>query len=351
MSSDFEIVSTIVQHQLTQTLPTLDLTVKFVASTLQIRTPHPTSDAKIVRSILTALATCREALHRLPIETVTIYGMQGTRTILWKKSFSLEQVLNDTATQNNRDLFSFNNKHMNRAAFPAAFIFSAIAHWSGLDSLLLGLRIWTHEFGHATVAWFSGHQATPLPFGWTNVGADRSIVVYVCFLTLWGLLFYTGWNEKKRGIMVCSVLAAIVQFWMTWFTSQDIFELRLAFGGVGGEFYLSTLLMLAFYVPLPDKWRWDCWRYPVLLVAASTFFNSVSFWNQIKRGTVGIPWGTMLNGSGDAGGDMNQLSDLGWSDLWIVQTYVGLGQVCLLILIGFYGIQFLRTTGFRRSNN
>ena len=88
---------------------------------------------------------------------------------------------------------------------------------------------------------------------------------------------------------------------------------------------------------------------PILLIASSTFFNSVSFWNQIKRGTVAIPWGTMLNGSGDAGGDMNQLSDLGWSDMRIVQTYVGLGQVCSLILIGFYGFQFLRTTNFRRS--
>lgn len=349
MSSDFEVAAAIVQHQMTQALPTVSMIVKFVAATLQIRTTHPTSDGKIIRYILTALQDCRDAIYRLPIETIAIYGMQGTRNILWKKSFSLEEVFNDTATRNNRDLFSFSNKYMNRAAFPSAFLFSAIAHWTGLDSLFLGLRIWTHEFGHATVAWFSGHQATPLPFGWTNVGEDRSIVVYVCFSALWGLLFYTGLNEKKRGIMACSVVAAIVQFWMTWFTSQDMFELRLAFGGVGGEFYLSTVLMLAFYVPLPEKWRWDCWRYLILLIAASTFFNSVSFWNQIKRGTAAIPWGTMLNGSGDAGGDMNQLSDLGWSDMRIVQTYVGLGQVCLLILIGFYGFQFLRTTNFRRS--
>lgn len=349
MSSDFEIAETIVQRQMTQALPAVRVIVKFVAPILQVRITHPTSDTKITLLLLTALQDCRDAIHRLPIETVTIYGMQGTRTILWKKSFSLEEIFQDTATRNNRDLFSFNNKHMNRAAFPAAFLFSAIAHWIEVDRIFLGLRIWTHEFGHATVAWFSGRQATPLPFGWTNVGEDRSIVVYICFLALWGLLFYTGWNEKKRGIMVCSVLAAIIQFWMTWFTSQDVFELRLAFGGVGGEFYLSTLLMLAFYVPLPNKWRWDCWRYPILFLSASTFFNSISFWNQIKRGTIAIPWGTMLNGSGDAGGDMNQLSDMGWSDMQIIQTYVGLGQVCLLILIGFYGFQFLRTTNFRRS--
>jgi len=122
-----------------------------------------------------------------------------------EKTFSLEEVLNDTATRNNHDLFSFDNKHMNRAAFPAAFLFSAIAHWTGLDSLFLGLRIWTHEFGHASVAWFSGHQATPLPFGWTNVGANRSLCISVfrrygvsCFIPggrrrnaeLWNVLWW-----------------------------------------------------------------------------------------------------------------------------------------------------------------
>ncbi len=350
MSSPVEIITAIVQHQVTNALPTVGIVVKFVAPSLQIRTTHPTSDETLIRSIRTALKDCRDALRQLPIETIAIYGMQGTRSILWKKAFSLEEIFNDTATWNNRDLFSFSNKHVNRSAFPVAFLVSAVAHWIEVDRIFLGLRIWTHEFGHATVAWFSGHQATPLPFGWTNVGEERSIVVYVCFLTLWGLLFYTGWKEQKRGIMVCSVVAIIIQFWMTWFTSQDMFELRLAFGGVGGEFCLSTLMMMAFYVPLPDKWRWDCWRYPILLIATSTLFNSVSFWNQIKRGTVAIPWGTMLNGSGDAGGDMNQLSDLGWSDVQIVKTYVGLGQVCSLILLGFYGFQWLRTANFRRSH-
>ena len=31
--------------------------------------------------------------------------------------------------------------------------------------LLIGLRIWLHEWGHATIAWLSGYRAIPLPFG------------------------------------------------------------------------------------------------------------------------------------------------------------------------------------------
>jgi hypothetical protein len=73
-----------------------------------------------------------------------------------------------------------------------------------------------------------------------------------------------------------------------------------------------------------------------VVLAASTFLNSFSFWHQIKRGTAEIPWGTLLNGSGDAGGDMNQLSDFGWSDRHIIDVYVSLGNGCLWVLIGVY---------------
>ena len=69
MSSDFEVAAAIVQHQITQALPTISPVVKFVEPTLQIRTTHSTFDKNIVRSVLIALKDCRDALHRLPIET------------------------------------------------------------------------------------------------------------------------------------------------------------------------------------------------------------------------------------------------------------------------------------------
>jgi hypothetical protein len=40
-----------------------------------------------------------------------------------------------------------------------------------LQLLHLPLHIWIHEFGHATVAWWSGHRALPLPIGWTSVSS------------------------------------------------------------------------------------------------------------------------------------------------------------------------------------
>lgn len=346
MSLDFEVAAAIVQHQLTEAFPKIALTVKFVAPTLQLRTTLEKPDAQVIRSLLRTLPQCNEALNRLPIETINIYGMRDHRTILWKQSVPMRQVFDRKTAQQNRDPFSFHNQSINQWALPIAFLLSIVLHWIGIDALLLGMRIWIHEFGHAVVAWFSGRQATPLPFGWTNVNPDRSWIVYLCFFTLWNLLFYTGWKEQKRFAMGIATIAVLCQFCMTWFLSQDQFEMWLAFGGVGGEFYLSTLLVLGFYVPLPDRWRWDFWRYPALFMGASTFVNIFSFWHQVKRGLADIPWGSMLNGSGDAGGDMNQLRDFGWSDLHIIHSYIAIGQVCFWLMVVVYG---LRVVKWRRS--
>jgi hypothetical protein len=142
--------------------------------------------------------------------------------------------------------------------------------------------------------------------------------------------------------MIIAVVAVLIQFVMTVFMSQDDFELWSAFGGVAGEFYLSALLMLSFYLPLPERWNWNFWRYPAMFMGAHSFLANFTFWHQIKRGEASIPWGTMLNGSGDAGGDMNQLRDLGWSDGQIINTYIAIGQVCLWVLIGVYVLRIVQ---------
>jgi hypothetical protein len=345
MSAATTLAIEIVQHQLSLALPDCHCTVKFINPALQIHTDLPSPQPQEIRSILQTLRGCRYDFSNLTVETITIYGMRGGSIILWKKSFSLKQMVDDSPDRHNANPFSFDNQNINRFALPIAFLLNGAIHWSGLDFLLIGMKIWIHEFGHATVAWFSGRGATPLPFGWTNVNLNRSPIVYICFFLLWAMLFYTGWKEKKRLSMGIAVVAVIMQFGMTWFMSQDTFEMWFAFGGVGGEFYLSTLLILAFYIPLPDKWRWDFWRYPALLMGTHSFLSNFGFWHQVQRGTASIPWGTMLNGSGDAGGDMNQLRDWGWSDGQIINTYIAIGQVCFWLMLGIY---FMRSVNLRK---
>ena len=195
----------------------------------------------------------------------------------------------------------------------------------------------------STVAWLGGHQATPLPFGWTNVGAEKSLFVYCGVLTLFGVLFWSGYKEKRRWPMGLAVALAMLQFYMTWIISADTFDMLLSFGGIGGEFYLSTLLIISFYFPLPEYWRWDFFRYPAVLFAGLPLVGALWQWRQIDRGLEAIPWGSLFGGADHIGGDMNQLSVVyGWSDQRIIDTYNGIGGICVIAVVSVYAYFFIK---------
>jgi hypothetical protein len=270
------------------------------------------------------------------VNTIVIYGMRSSKSILWKKQFDLNAI-----TEDDCDLYSFKNRYVLLLAFPIAMCSAILLNSIGFSRLFIPLQIWVHEFGHATIAWFAGRRALPLPFGWTSISLERSLFVYFGGLFLLGLLFRAGIREKKRSSMILAIVCAMIQFGMTWLLPESTFDMWLSFGGVGGEFYLSALMIAGFYFQLPNYWRWDFWRYLFILVGSNTFWAALSRWNSIKQGTESIPWGTLLFGEGDAGGDMNQLSEVySWSDQKIINTYNTLGNVCLIILLSLY-IYFL----------
>lgn len=273
------------------------------------------------------------ALELDEIKTIVIYGMRSTKLVSWKREFKLNAI-----SQDDCDLYSFQNRYVLLLAFPIAFCSAILIQAIGIFNLLLfPLQLWVHEFGHATVAWFSGRRAIPLPFGWTSFSLERSTFVYCGILILLGLLFWAGWREKKRSTMIFAAICAVFQFRMTWLQSEDDFLMWSAFGGIGGEFYLSALMIAGFYFQLPNYWRWDFWRYPCIVIGANTFWASFSRWQHIRKGTASIPWGSLLFGDGDAGGDMNQLSQVyNWSDQKIINTYNALGNVCLIALVSLY---------------
>jgi hypothetical protein len=116
-----------------------------------------------------------------------------------------------------------------------------------------------------------------------------------------------------------------------------------SFCGVGGEFYLSTMFMMAFFVQLPEKFRWGACRYVFFLIGATAFLNIVLFWNDVYHGREEIPFGTIINGEEDAGGDMNKLMEgYGWTKFQIRRTYHQLGHACWIALGVMYSIFALR---------
>jgi hypothetical protein len=205
-----------------------------------------------------------------------------------------------------------------------------LANLSPLKFLLTGFHVWMHEFGHATAAWLCGFRATPLPFGWTPVEPVYSPFVYWGLLLLFVILFVAGAKERKVWPMIAALALAGLQFYMTWRMPEHRQEFWWsAFGGVGGEFYLSTLFMMFFWVQLPEKFKWGACRYVLFLIGATAFLNIWLRWRDVYTGVEEIPFGSMINGEEDQGGDMNKLMDgYGWKKFAIRRNYLLLGWGC-----------------------
>ncbi len=233
---------------------------------------------------------------------------------------------------------------VNLIAPPVLVALAWLVTLTPLSFLLRGFQVWVHEFGHATVAWFTGRRALPLPFGWTNVEPEFSHFVYFGVLFLLTVLAVAGWRERKIWPVVLAVALAGLQFWMTWRWPEARQQFWFSFGGVAGEFVLPALAMMLFFVELPEKFRWDVCRYPVLFLAAACFLLSFTFWHRVYAGQEPVPLGTMIGGEDDAGGDMNVLiDDFRWTLLRIRVTYHRLAVACAMAGVGAYALVACRT--------
>ena len=101
--------------------------------------------------------------------------------------------------------------------------------------------------------------------------------------------------------------------------------------------------MAFFFVELPEKFKWGSCRYIFFLIGATAFLDIVASWDLVYRGLEDIPFGTMINGEEDQGGDMNKLMDAyGWTRLEIRQNFQYLGRWCWVGLGVVYAVFALR---------
>ena len=235
------------------------------------------------------------------------------------------------------DLRSFESPWVRALVVPIVVGVALLVQKSFLGFFLMGLHVWIHEFGHAIVGWMRGRHAAPLPIGMTFVDDAHSNFVYVGGLLLFGLLVWLGVRERKIVPVVLGLVLAVAQTWATWFLPPEHGRMWLAFGGVGGEFVLAAAMMGLFYFEMPEWFRWGGCRYFFLFIGTTRFFETYGMWKKIKRGEEGIPYGSMVAGEEDEGGDMNVLHhDYKWTQHRIIHTYNDLGDVCLLALVVIY---------------
>ncbi len=233
---------------------------------------------------------------------------------------------------------------------------AAAVNASPLVFFLRAFHIWIHELGHSSAAWMTGRFAIPLPLGWSSVDPSFSAFVYGGVLFLFGLLGWAGWTQQRYAAVAIALVGAAAQYWMSWRMPEHTQQFWITFCGVGGEFYLSALFMAAFFVRLPESFRWGMCRYFVFFVAASAFIAIWMNWRKVYSGVEEIPFGSMIHGEEDVGGDMNILKDdYGWTNFQIRRTYYLLGNGCIVAFAACYAFFALRIDHlpllFRRPEN
>lgn len=207
-----------------------------------------------------------------------------------------------------------------------------------------------HEFGHAFIGWFASHQATPFIL-WTNISADASVVVYVCFSFLLGVAAWAGVHQKRIFITVVAALGFVMQTWLTFFASEEAFDAACSAAGMGGEFALSALVIVAFYHRLPKQFHWEVLRFVALPVAVHVFVNAYWLWWRISDNFSLVPWGSAMYGQTDANGDFNRLRhDHDWLIGDMVDFYLTLGGVCAFIILAHYVFHTARTWRLRQQD-
>jgi hypothetical protein len=235
------------------------------------------------------------------------------------------------------DLTSFDSRLVNAVMPPLVAAAGILATVSPLGFLLAGFHVWTHELGHASVAWLTGHRALPLPIGWTNIEENQSALVYIGVPLLLAILAVAGWRERKVWPVVLAIAVLVIQTWMTWFVPASRSHEWEIFAGVGGEFYLAAAMMGLFFFEFPEGFKWGACRYFFLFIGSGCFFKAYGLWYRIKHGLEDIPYGSMINGEDDGGGDMNILrDDYGWTQHRIFNSYFHLGNACLVALLLVY---------------
>jgi uncharacterized membrane protein YeaQ/YmgE (transglycosylase-associated protein family) len=237
--------------------------------------------------------------------------------------------------------FAFDDAASRRYAYPAALVAGVLAHLFGLSFLVWGtVEMWFHELGHAVVAWLSGFVAVPLPFFTMMPRETRSGWVIAIVLGLIGAIAYESVMRRWWALLAFAGGLGVTQLVLTAVLNPAQARQWGIFSGHAGAIVLPTLIMLAFYQPL--GWRWDFWRYPVILVAAIGFVHATFLWTSVARGTGVMPHGSAVGD--DAEGDVERLvREFHWTQTSLASSYVGLVAACWVVLGATYFLVLRRT--------
>lgn len=214
-------------------------------------------------------------------------------------------------------------------ALPGALLVGLVMRMMPFGRLLAyPMQIQFHELGHALVAWLTSRAALPLPFGFTMWKLERSTFTGACVLFLLGVLAVAAYRERRCfGLALAATLAGLFGF-LSFGMSTSESEAYILAGGIAGELTLTSALLCGFYFPLPDRLRWDFFRFVVLVPAATAWLESAALWRAVQRGKHPLPLGSIFGTPGDGSGDLDRLIAVhAWTPEGIAALYSGLARL------------------------
>jgi hypothetical protein len=213
---------------------------------------------------------------------------------------------------------------------PAAFALCWMVAATTFGEILSFIpRLQFHELGHALVAWWTGRRALPLPIGFTAWSEERSTLLVGMQVLFLALLAVYGVRERRPVALAVAVALGITLAIGVSATLTRSEGWVLA-GGQIGETLLPAVVVAAFHLRLPQRLRWDFWRWLAALVALFALASAARSGWQIASGERPLPWGALLGQESD--GDLNRLvAEHGWTEPELRRLFGQLPTLALLI--------------------
>ena len=218
-----------------------------------------------------------------------------------------------------------------------SYLFSATLLGRMLASLV-GMPF--HELGHAAASWLSSRIAIPLPF-FTVWYDDQSILMGLVVASALTWLGYHAHQERNRFGLATAVLLLTIQAVFTLALPARLTLMWQILSGALGELLFGAFLLVAFHFPLPDRLRWDFWRWVAIIPGALCFTHAMRLWRTVVSDVSQMPWGSAIGSDSD--GDMNRLvQQFGWGANELAEFYLRNGYLCMAAIAGAYAYAIWR---------
>jgi Zn-finger nucleic acid-binding protein len=232
----------------------------------------------------------------------------------------------------------------NLIAVPVVMLLSLLfcsTNFGRLLAFLVGMPF--HEVGHAAASWLSSRIAIPLPF-FTFWFDDQSVLMGVIVASVLSWVLFHTYREKNWFMLASAAVVTLAWAVTTFLIPPTRTLMWQILSGALGELVFGAFILVAFHFALPDRLRWDFWRWIALIPAGLCFTQATMLWRTVSSDVSQMPWGAAIGSESD--GDMNRLvQQHGWTandlaDFYLNVAYLGL--IALAIAYTYAAYRFLQ---------